>query len=214
MQAIPAMKKKTGVYHHGDLRSALLRGVAETIKSDGVANVSLREVARRIGVSHGAPAHHFASKQALLTAFATEGFARLGGFALDSLMGSGAKDGRQRLAAIGLGYVRFATAHPEYFEVMFRADLVDAADPAFAAASDSAFGLLNQTVEAIAKEGHLGDIDATTLTAAAWSIAHGFAALVLSKRLGPRTGDSTELGAKVLRLFVESALGWPKGKTK
>lgn len=202
------MAKK--VYHHGDLRAALLGGVAETIRENGVSHVSLREVARRIGVSHGAPAHHFPSKQALLTAFAAEGFARLGKHAMDSVLASGAKTGRERMRAIGLGYIRFATTHPEYFEVMFRADLIDGSDPAFAAASDAAFDLLQRTVGAIVEEG--GTQDPLTLAAAAWSIAHGFAALVLSKRLALRTGSDPDLAERVLTLFVESAIPAPKRK--
>ena len=209
--------KKKGVYHHGDLRSALLEGVAQIIRERGVSNVSLREVARRIGVSHGAPAHHFASKQALLTAFATDGYARLATVALDSVVTSGARDARERLIAVGKAYVRFATSSPEYFEVMFRSDAVDINDPAFAAASDAAFSLLQKTVEAIEKEGHLGKHDPETLAIAAWSLVHGLAALTNGGRIDARTRsrkDPVEMAERVTKLFVGAALGTAKGRAR
>jgi AcrR family transcriptional regulator len=206
--------KKTGVYHHGDLRTALLDGVAQIIRETGVVNVSLREVARRIGVSHGAPAHHFSSKQILLTAFATEGFAKLAADTERSVQAEKLTDSRERLRAIGRGYVRFAVAHPEYFEVMFRSDLVDHKDRAFVAASDAAFNILKQCVDAIDKEGRLGKRDSETVAVAAWALVHGLAALWLSRRLHGRlqTHDADVLAEQLTTLFVGSVLGLPKTK--
>ncbi len=207
--------KKTGVYHHGDLRTALLDGVAQIIRETGVVNVSLREVARRIGVSHGAPAHHFASKQALLTAFATDGFAKLGAYAQASVGAAKAEDSRERLRAIGRGYVRFAVSHPEYFEVMYRSDVVDNKDRAFVAASEAAFNMLKQTVEAIDKEGLLGKRDPETVAVAAWALVHGLAALWISRRLEGRVRarDAEVLAEQLTTLYVTSVLG-AKGKKR
>src|SRR5918911_3448969 len=100
-------------YHHGNLRAALLEE-AERRLGDG--ELSLRELARAVGVSHGAPRRHFADKQALLDALAEEGFARLGR-ALEASAADG--DFTARLAALARAYVRFATEHGALLDLMF-----------------------------------------------------------------------------------------------
>ena len=95
-------------YHHGDLRPALLRAAAKILEKEGTGAISLRELARRTGVSHTAPYRHFADREALLAALAEEGFALLGG----DLEG---KAWREQAVA----YVRFALANPERFRLMF-----------------------------------------------------------------------------------------------
>ncbi|GGS34242.1 TetR/AcrR family transcriptional regulator [Actinokineospora fastidiosa] len=147
------MAKST--YHHGDLRAALLAVAAEQIAAGGVDSVSLRELARRAGVSHAAPAHHFGDRRGLLTELAVEGF----GLLADAL--AAAPDLRERAIA----YVRFALAHPGHFEVMFRRDLLRPDDPRLA--------------DARARSGeYLRSGTASPPAAlAAWSLVHGFASL-------------------------------------
>src|SRR5215207_9150348 len=98
-------------YHHGTLPDALLKATAQLVLESGVSGLSLREVARRAGVSHGAPAHHFGDKAGLLTALATQGFELLG----DEMEATAA---RRDFLEAGLAYVRFATGHPAHFQVM------------------------------------------------------------------------------------------------
>src|SRR2546429_477219 len=133
------VKQDRLTYHHGDLRAALLDAVAALIRERGPANVSLREAARRAGVSHGAPAHHFRGKAGLLTAFATQGYERLGQTILETIVEAGPEDGPGVLEAGGRGDVRFALANPERFEVMFRLDLLEGQDPAFGPAGRAAY---------------------------------------------------------------------------
>src|SRR4051794_35531942 len=104
-------------YHHGNLRSTLLSAAERTLASGGVAALSLRELARQVGVSHAAPRRHFAHKQALLDALAEEGFVRLGGELRDAM---DASDGSfdARLRAFAHAYVRFATEHGALLELM------------------------------------------------------------------------------------------------
>ena len=125
---------KARPYHHGDLRAALLEAVAEVVREGGLGQVSLREVARRVPVTHAAAAHHFGNKAGLLTAFATQGYSLLGASIMDSVLAAHATDGPGMLEAVGRGYVRFALANRERFEAMFRLDLADPADPAYIAA--------------------------------------------------------------------------------
>lgn len=94
----------------------------------GVSGVALRDVARRAGVSHGAPAHHFGSKAGMLTAFATAGYWLMAQSVIDEVAASHPADGPAELAAIGRGYVRFAVGHPAHFEVMFRLDALNPAE--------------------------------------------------------------------------------------
>lgn len=195
-------------YHHGDLPAAALDEVAAILCERGIAGVSLREVARRAGVSHSAPTYHFGGKAGLLTAFATQGYERLAGEVLREIADSGASDGASTLEAVGRAYVRFAVANPEQFGVMFRLELLEPDDPAFAAASDTAYDLLVATVARCHEEGRLAGADPEVVAVAAWSIVHGLASLWLSGRLADRISatDPDRLAATISALFVERVL--------
>lgn len=163
-------------YHHGDLRRAVIAAALEVVRSDGVAAVSLRDLARRAEVSHAAPAHHFGDKAGLLTAIATEGFELLAG-ALTAVP----SDGAHRLREMGVRYVEFALGHPAHFEVMFRPQLLRAGDPELTAARERASGALRSGVDDLPDARHGQDTGRAGL--AAWSLAHGFAALQVSGSL-------------------------------
>src|ERR1700686_537001 len=125
-------------YHHGNLREALLQAAERTVRERGVQDLSLRELAREVGVSHGAPRRHFPDRQALLDALAEAGFARLGA-ELRGAVASAGEDFEPRLQAIAAAYVRFATRDAALLELMFAGKhseesgrLHEAADRAFA----------------------------------------------------------------------------------
>ena len=132
------MAKQT--YHHGDLRRALLRAADEAIAEHGVAALSMRDLARRAGVSHAAPTHHFGDKAGLLTAFATEGFEQLAKALATSRLASNS------LLELGVTYVRFAVTRSAQFEVMFRPDLYHPGDPDLVAARAKAADALYAAV--------------------------------------------------------------------
>src|SRR5262249_49774966 len=110
-------------YHHGDLRPALLRAAVETIGQTGPAAMSLREVARRAGVSHAAAPYHFGDKAGLLTAVAAQGYRML----TEELRG--ARDSGRGFLEVGVAYVRFAVSHRAHFEVMYWPELYRPDDP-------------------------------------------------------------------------------------
>jgi AcrR family transcriptional regulator len=195
-------------YHHGDLPAALLKAVESAVAECGVSGVSLRDVARRAGVSHSAPAHHFGSKAGLLTAFATAGYELLAHSVLAEVAFSHPADEASELAALGRGYVHFALGHPSHFEVMFRMDVLNREDPAFVAASESAYGLLTATIERCRAAGRLHGRSAEVVAVSAWSLVHGLAALWLSGRLSERIieQDPHRMAAAVSELFVEAVL--------
>jgi AcrR family transcriptional regulator len=195
-------------YHHGDLPAALLAAVESAIADSGVSGVSLRDVARRAGVSHSAPAHHFGSKAGLLTAFAAAGYQLLAECVIKEVAASDAANGAAELAAIGRGYVRFAVGHPAHFEVMFRLDALDPGNAEFAAASEAAYGLLTATVERCRAAGRLHGRPPEVVAVSAWSLVHGLSALWISGRLSERIAeqDPQRLAAAVSDLFVEAVL--------
>jgi AcrR family transcriptional regulator len=207
------MRKKRD-YHHGDLRKALLGGVARVIREKGLGEVSLREVARRIGVSHGAPAHHFASKRALLTAFATEGYTKLVAACREEVARSHAEDPRERLASMGRGYFRFCIEQREYYEVMFRVDLTDTKDTAFKSATDALWSDMSAAVMEIGAKNYAPGKDLQAFGLAAWALAHGMAALWQSGRLGLRSkgADPMALIARATHVFVSGVAGWPEAE--
>jgi AcrR family transcriptional regulator len=106
-------------YHHGNLRRALLDAAERTVRERGVQDLSLRELAREVGVSHGAPRRHFPDRQALLDALAESGFDRLGRELRAAVDGAG-DDFEQRLRATGAAYIRFATEDPAMLELILQ----------------------------------------------------------------------------------------------
>jgi AcrR family transcriptional regulator len=168
--------KDQGKHHHGALRRALLDAVAEIVVQAGPEAVSLRECARRAGVSHSAAAPHFGDKRGLLTAFATEASQRLAAAerAAVAALPEGA-DAAAVLAATGRGYIAFARENPGHFRLMFRTDLFDTADPAWRAAMQASFAELAQALDALAP-GLEPRARRARLTLA-WAGVHGFCAL-------------------------------------
>ncbi|MBK1782766.1 TetR/AcrR family transcriptional regulator [Prauserella cavernicola] len=168
-------------YHHGDLRRAVLDAAIDVITTEGPGSLSLRDLARRAGVSHAAPAHHFTDKAGVLTALAVEGHELLGDAFADVL-----DAGPAQLQELGVRYVRFALQHPAHFEVMFRPDLHRRDSPELLAAQERTGGLLRAGVAAVPADRRGQDTELATI--AAWSLAHGFASLWRGDNLGRLAG--------------------------
>jgi len=195
-------------YHHGDLPAALLAAVESAVADCGVSGVSLRDVARRAGVSHSAPAHHFGSKAGLLTAFATAGYRVLAETVVAEVAALAPANCAAEVAAMGQGYFRFAVGHTAHFEVMFRLDALNPDDPELAAARDVVYGLLTEAVTHCHAAGRLHGRPPDLVTATAWSLAHGLSALWISGHLSQRTGekDPQRMAQAALDMFVEAIL--------
>jgi len=166
-------------YHHGDLRRALLDAALAVLVEDGPHALTMREVARRVGVTQAAPYHHFADKEAILAAVAEEGFTKLYESMIEARTAAGTKPAA-RLRAMGAGYVRFAVQHPAHFRVMF-VKIVDMTQyPSLHACADRSFtALLEATLEG-QKAGLVRKGDAAELALLMWSAVHGLATLWIS----------------------------------
>lgn len=172
-------------YHHGNLPRALLDAALLVLSEQGVAALSLREVARRAGVSHAAPAHHFKDKTGLLTALAAEGFEKFR-LALEAGRDAAGDQALARFAATGSAYVRFAIEHPQHFELMFRHELIDLTNPALMESGRCAYDVLLHAVEAAQKEGLAPHLSVDVIATGAWAFGHGMASLWLGGNLRGR----------------------------
>jgi AcrR family transcriptional regulator len=159
-------------YHHGDLANALLEAVEGIIVEKGVAGVTLREAARRAGVSHSAPAHHFGDKQGMLAAFARQGFLMLG-----EALSASTPDGPEEAMQVGKSYVRFAAEHPAHFDIMFRWSHDHDAHPELEAAARATFGIAETMAASLVEAGVFRDVEPKALAAYLWALVHGIATL-------------------------------------
>jgi AcrR family transcriptional regulator len=190
-------------YHHGDLRATLLRVGLELVAERGITGFTLREVARRAGVSHAAPYHHFADRGALVRSIVAESYAALAA-ALEDAAARGGEDPLERIQAMGEGYVAFALASPDRYRLMFRSEL--AGDGSEADEVDrtgaAAFGALVNAVEEAHRAGRLAeDVDVGTMAAACWATVHGVASLLLDGALGIRA-DQTDRARQLARRLI------------
>ena len=188
----------TRAYHHGNLREELLDRAEATLAERGLEALSLRELARDVGVSHAAPRRHFADRQELLDALARRGFEHLGValHAATAIQG----DFPERFAAVASAYITFATDHAALLELMF-AGKHRAGAEAVLAASDAAFAELFALVAEGQDQGEIeaGDIDRVGVPL--FASLHGLAALLNGGMVDPSTRDAlvAEVAARALR---------------
>lgn len=203
----------TSPYHHGNLREALVEAAIEAVALHGPEGLSLRELARQVGVSHNAAYRHFADRDALVDEVADRALARLVA-AIDARLrivdeADPVTLGRRRLMQIGAGYVDFALAEPGLFRLLFTAyphvpEESSAEDP---------YGMLNAALDELVAVGYLPAADRPGTEVTCWSAVHGFAVLNVDgplRGLGPLERQEALTG---LLLSLDRGLGaggsWP-----
>jgi AcrR family transcriptional regulator len=174
-------------YHHGNLRTALLAQAERTVRERGVQDLSLRELAREIGVSHGAPRRHFPDRQALLDALAEAGFARLGAELRSAVDGAG-EDFQARLRATAAAYVRFATRDAALLELMFAGKHREPSG-ALHQAADRAFLVMLELIEQGQADGALQRGESERVGLVLFATIQGIAALVTGGMVGAEQVD-------------------------
>ncbi len=172
------MSRSSGGYHHGNLQPALEDAALDLLETTSAAKISLREVARRAGVSHNAPYHHFGDRAALLRALGVRGMAAL--LAAQEEAVAAAQGPVERVRALGLAYVRYAAAHPQAFALVFDPDYCAAGSPSAEMAPLIARNedLLASEVATLVRQPGWEHRDPMALSAALWSTVHGMAQLV------------------------------------
>ncbi len=195
------MKAAATPYHHGALRDALVQATESLLAERGAEGFSLREVARRAGVSPAAPAHHFGDAAGLLTAVASLGFEALTQ-ALHAADAAGGTDARAALRGQGLAYVQFAMQHPGRFRLMFRQGKLHA-DAVLQQHAQAAFEVLARGVHRAfgLAEGAAMDERQWNAAAALWSLVHGYAHLAIAGKF------ELLVGAGGLQAYVQRSLG-------
>ena len=164
-----------------DLRQKVLQASLALIEEGGLDRLSMREVARKSGVSHQAPYYYFGDREAILAAIAGEGFSKLGRSFLRAVDQAGFKPAKA-LEAIGRAYIEFALRNPAYFQAMFRADAVPLDRyPDVRKLSDEAFGKLVETIGKVFAD--QPSAVRLTISIACWAMVHGLATLILEGTL-------------------------------
>jgi AcrR family transcriptional regulator len=176
-------------YHHGDLRSALLARAESKLSREGAHVLSLRELARDVGVSHGAPREHFRNKQALLDALAETGFQRLG-LELEAAMAGNQGSFTQRLTVFAQAYVRFASRQPALLELMFASLHRPGADRSLREANDRAFAAPIALITSARANGEIVADDPERVEMAVLATIQGLAWLANSAIIGDRPIDT------------------------
>lgn len=197
-------------YHHGDLQEALIAAAEDILADSGADGFTLREAARRAGVSPAAPSHHFGNAPGLLTEVAIRGYGELTRALVDAAAAHATP--RERLHAQGQAYVRFALTFPGRFQMMFSNKRLLADDERLHAAAKAAYTPLKEVMGDLTREQDEGrppsaaQIDIAAR--AAWSAVHGFAKLALEGKFG--AADS-EAGRRAIKTGLRDVLDylWP-----
>jgi AcrR family transcriptional regulator len=192
---------KKPTYHHGDLRNALLNTALEVLEDEGFSGVTLRAIAAKAGVSHAAPAYHFPTLKALVTAMCTIGFERFEKSMADA-RASAPQDPRSQMQAASDGYVAFAKAEPELFRLMFYNAAADWTNQAMCDASMKARRQLTEICAPAAV--HLGlrsDAQKEALEELVWSSTHGYAHLMNERRFSQMPDESPNVRMSIAELI-------------
>jgi AcrR family transcriptional regulator len=195
-------KTRSHAYHHGDLRQAMLAAADQLIEEQGLEKFTLRECARRAGVSHGAPAHHFGDVRGLLTELATQGFEQLLQ-AMTQHEAAAPPDVYEQLIANGQAYVAFALAHRGRFQLMFRSDRVQCDDARLKQAGQATYGRLQQHMAAVLAAAKAPGALPSEKALLAWVVVHGLSTLTLESGLfGGSEAERAAAAHSVFELFM------------
>lgn len=188
-------------YHHGDLRRALIGTAMAMLAADQSWAFTLREVARRTGVSHAAPYKHFPDREGLLRELARIGFVRLGQ-AMGEAMTLGQSSSRAQFIAGAEACIAFASHNPGLYRLMFSADADKAADPQLHEAAMKTFGILLRLLEEGQRNGSFRPVAIHAQAAASWAQVHGLAMLAINGQL-----LEEKVGPEPVRAALDVLLG-------
>lgn len=172
---------RTRPYHHGNLKHSLLASALKLVREAGPYAFTLREAARRAGVSHNAPYRHFRDRDDLLAEVAAEGFVRLTNSMIQAAERGATPVERFQLSA--WGYVQFALRYPEHFTVIFDGPGALKRSGRCKEARERTFATLLGFVRDCQDAGVFPSGDARPIALMAWSVVHGAAELAIGGHL-------------------------------
>jgi AcrR family transcriptional regulator len=182
-------------YHHGDLRSALLDAALAVINESGSSQLTIREVARRAGVSHTAPYRHFADKDELIVAVVEQGFELLQQ-PMQTEKHAAAKAPNSQFAASGTAYIDFALQHPAYYRVMYSGDLLTSSgQESLQHTSSNTFAQMVDDIKTCQQLNIVKPGDAALQALAILSTVHGFVTMVNDNRVNALLGQNPDINA-------------------
>jgi AcrR family transcriptional regulator len=191
-------------YHHGNLREALIAAAEAELAENGPERFSLRACARRAGVSHAAPAHHFTDAAGLLVALAALGFRRLTA-AMTEEMAAGEQSAVGRLSAAGVGYVRYAVENPHLFKLMSTGTARHSHSAELGMAGEGAFQILLDVVAGVTGRAPLKAANGWEDVAAIWATVHGYAHLLIAGKMAYLTpGDFDAQRPAIARITLRA----------
>ncbi|MBW5482169.1 TetR/AcrR family transcriptional regulator [Streptomyces bambusae] len=186
-----------GSYHHGNLRAALLERAETVLTESGAEQLTLRGLARDLGVSHAAPSRHFRDRQALLDALAVSGFTTLNA-RLGAAAGATGPVG-ERLAEVGRAYIDFAVGHTALLELMFTVKHADDSSAELRELGQESLQIVARLMARAQQEGAVRQGDPVQLAQVAFSTVHGLATLAVASLLDDTTlSEGTELALEIL----------------
>lgn len=209
--------KKKRSYHHGNLRASLIAAAVEVIAEREQASFTLRELARRLGVTHAATYHHFRDKDDLLGAVALDGFERLLANSKKAIETLKSEDNTLQMRQIAASYIRFALEHPGHFRVMYRMDY---------SKEPERYGATLEALESYQQYGrafwelaydagiYRTDVPKEELNTASWAILHGLAMLHISGLLHVEDDISIEEYSSRITRHMYVGIGSAQGRAR
>lgn len=192
-------RSRARAYHHGDLKAALVEGALEILRTEGTEALTLRGLARHVGVSQAAPYRHFTDRRQLFAAVAERGFERLQAAMLESM---GSTTGRPGLRQVAYAYVQFALANPAEYRLMFGSEVANTEDlPSLRQTGRSVLGFVAEGIRQLQIAGLVGEGDPMLLAITTWSTLHGLVMLTLDGQtadLAPDVDVMVEQATNVL----------------
>jgi AcrR family transcriptional regulator len=206
----------TTPYHHGNLRDALVEAAVDLVREGGPEALALRELARRVGVSHAAAYRHFTDREALVDAVAERALESLVARIHERLATVREDDpvtrARRRLVEIGVGYVTFALSEAGLFRLLVTA-YPDAPDGKGDMAGEDPYGMLNQALDELVEVGYLDPRDRPGADVTCWAAVHGFSVLNVEGPLRGLSSAERDAALMTLLLGIDRAYGaggdWP-----
>ena len=181
-------------YHHGDLKNALIKAGIEILSKEGVSGLSLRKAARQAGVSHAAPYAHFADKQTLIAAIASDGHSKINE-RLEAALARYSEDPLRQFVSVAWAYAQFGLESPAHYKITFSGVLQDEhSHPEFVEFSQRNMQVLRIIIERCREAGILNtsDTDAELQAVSLWGVIHGLVSLMIQGQVPSRLMKKTK----------------------